>query len=106
MGNTEKCYHLHPELRPNWKKKKDNEINIIENGQETNEIKKLKLIINSLKNKSQRTERDKIPRKPSFNKMGSSVLAEEAEYQRKINQNTQELDLSSDSDSTTSENSN
>ena len=71
-------------MRPSFKKKNSNELNIIEDNNQNNEVKKLKLIINSLtkklENQGEGNINDAIPKKPRFNNMGT-VMFEEEKYQ-------------------------
>ena len=93
-------------MRPSFKKKNSNELNIIEDNNQSNEVKKLKLIINSLtkklENKGEGNINDAIPKKPRFNNMGT-VMFEEKKYQEMMAQSHKQNKNSSDSDSTETE---
>ena len=105
--NSDKCYHLHPELRPKGKKQRTNEVNLIEKDNKTNEIQKLKSIINSLNKRLKGGsvhEDEPIPKKARFNQANLEVLQEENAYQKKIAQ-SRDGEESSSSESTLTDNS-
>ena len=102
--NDAKCYHLHPDVRPKWTKKKPHEMNMIEEPETESEIAKLKRIVNSLTKRLKTsnvkmTSEEAIPRKPKFNKKNDEESEEKA-YQKKtcFSSDSESDDSSSSSD--------
>ena len=105
--NDAKCYHLHPDVRPKWTKKKPHEINMIEETETESEVARLKRIVNNLSknlktSEVQMTSEDVIPQKPKFNRKNDEK-AEEKAYQKQTSFSSDSESDNSSSDSEESE---